>query len=87
MLKGLIIVKGVLLKTSVMECLETGRKDHGYSWIVFLSSFFIQFISYGQILTVGIWTVAFLEEFEENTAKTSIPGSLMTGTKLVAGNL
>ncbi|KAE8590020.1 hypothetical protein XENTR_v10017906 [Xenopus tropicalis] len=61
--------------------------DGGWGWVIVVSSFFIQFLSYGSPLAVGVLYVEWLDTFEEGKGKTAWIGSLASGVGLLASPL
>ncbi|XP_064615703.1 monocarboxylate transporter 14-like [Liolophura sinensis] len=59
--------------------------DHGYSWVIFLASFFNQFISLGIPFSFGVYNVEFLDYFRESKAVTAWVCSINIGVLLGCG--
>ena len=50
--------------------------DGGWGWVVVAACFVLQAITMGMVFTFGVLLVAFLDEFHENEARTSLVGSI-----------
>ncbi|KAG8435566.1 hypothetical protein GDO86_013488 [Hymenochirus boettgeri] len=61
--------------------------DGGWGWVIVIASFFIQLLSFGSPLTVGVLYVEWLEVFDEGKGKTAWIGSLANGIGLLGSPL
>ncbi|XP_041426794.1 monocarboxylate transporter 9 isoform X2 [Xenopus laevis] len=61
--------------------------DGGWGWAIVVSSFFVQFLSYGSPMAMGVLYVEWLEAFDEGKGKTAWIGSLANGVGLLASPL
>ncbi|XP_013415330.1 monocarboxylate transporter 9 isoform X2 [Lingula anatina] len=61
--------------------------DGGYGWVIVVASFLNQILSIGVPFSVGVYYVAFLEEFQGSKGLTAWIGSIHTGLLFGAGPL
>ena len=56
-----------------------------YPWVVLVSSFMMRFLVFGQLFSVGLLYVSWIDEFQRSRAETAWVASIATGTTLLMG--
>ena len=57
-----------------------------YPWMVLAASFIMRFLVFGQLYSIGVIYVSWIDEFQKSRAETAWVASIATGTTLLMGN-
>ena len=56
-----------------------------YPWVVLAASFIMRFLVFGQLFSIGVIYVSWIDEFQKSRAETAWVASIATGTTLLIG--
>lgn len=69
----------------IQSSATSSAPDGGYGWIIVVASFMCQFIVDGTAFSFGVFSPEFEVYFSSSSGKTSLVGSVLSGSYLLTG--